>query len=236
MAPKSILAINVGKKAFDIEFEALTKDFQKFRLTVECKNDIYIAQTNFIHQWEQTLNAMLDHKRGARWANRKINDLMNRQALSQEVVSYLRKMISHRSGDITVEYQIADKWEIEQIMAANPRLRYEEAKLGTKTISHLDNIEVLYPENNLQDLFIKQAQTKIRALKECDITNCSLTRLQELKKYVYELSDNLSECQSTLDKAKRFLTHANLGKLLEVFDEGTPSHTALKGYLDNLYK
>ncbi|MHA2743439.1 hypothetical protein ACXZ7S_27045, partial [Vibrio harveyi] len=68
--------------AFDIEFDTLTKDFQQFRQTEECKTAIYEAKRK-LEQWEHSLTEMLNAKRGARWANTKLKSLMNRGNVTQ---------------------------------------------------------------------------------------------------------------------------------------------------------
>ncbi|HDY7474833.1 hypothetical protein [Vibrio vulnificus] len=224
-----------GKKAFDIEFDTLTKDFQQFRQTEECKTVIYEAKRK-LEQWEHSLTDMLKAKRGATWANTRLKSLMNRRNVTQGIIGHLNYMVKQRTGKIEVDHELTDKWEIEQIMSANPKLRYDEAKWVKKTIGHLEYLEALYPENDLQELFIKQAKTSLDAIKDCNPSQCSLSQLQELKKKANAMPDLIDKCENALSNAKQFLTRSNLDKLLPVFERRADDKKAFLCYLDNLYR
>lgn len=224
-----------GKKAFDIKFDTLTKDFQQFRQTEECKAVIYEAKIK-LEQWDNSLTEMLNAKRGARWANSKLKSLMNRGNVTQGVVDRLNYMVKQRSGKIEVDHELTDKWEIEQIMLANPKLRYDEARWVKKTIGHLDSLEALYPENDLQDLFIKQAQMSLKSIEDCEPSECALSKLQVLKKSANSMPALIDKCESALNNAKKFLTRSNLDKLLPALEGREDDGKAFLHYLDNLYR
>ncbi|MHA2743393.1 hypothetical protein ACXZ7S_26605, partial [Vibrio harveyi] len=187
-------------------------------------------------QWEHSLTEMLNAKRGARWANTKLKSLMNRGNVTQRIVGHLNYMVKQRSGKIEVDHELTDKWEIEQIMLANPKLRYDEAKWVKKTVGHLESLEALYPENDLQELFIKQAQMSLKSIEDCDPSKCSLSQLQVLKKSANGMPDLVDKCESALNNAKNFLTRSNLDKLLPIFEGREDDEKAFLRYLDNLYR
>lgn len=218
------LEINIGnkcgRKAFDVEFETLTREFQTFREREDGKATVYEAKKR-IKGWSTELNDLLNDKRGAIWANRNLKNILSKSVVGDRVARFLNEMIKRRSSLIEINHELTDKWEIDQQMAANPKMRYDEAKWIRKAIGSLDAFEALFPENDLQKLFIIQVQQEIKDLQECDPAKVSLSRLKYLTKAANDMPHRLELCRTTLRTARKFLSHSNLNQLLPAFEDHT---------------
>lgn len=224
-----------GSNAFDVEFEKLSKEFQNFRQIEECKVTINEAKTKTA-QWGIDLNRILNGKRGAKWASRQLKALVTGSIIGKATANYLNLMVKYRNATIEINEELTDKWEIAQRKKANPRMHFDELKWTKKSIGYLDQIEALFPENDLQHLIIKRTQKNIQLIEECDPYRMSLAQLTLIRKTANDIPKDMENCDLALIKAKQFLSHSNLKKLLPIFEDQVQFNHIDKSDFENFLK
>ncbi|RWX52844.1 hypothetical protein [Photobacterium chitinilyticum] len=206
-----------GKDLFEVEFETMTKDFRDFANGEEYKAVILQAK-GLTRQWMDALDTMLDAPGGAKWANAHLRTLTTRFA-NTAVMKSLTDMKRNRSPHIMVNRKLTNKWEIEQRQATNPGMTWEEACWVRESSGTINGLPALYLENDLQELFIKQAKRNIEEIDNFDILKMPLSQLRTMSKQANDIPILLERCEQALQIAIQFLRPANLRGLRRVISK-----------------
>ena len=199
---------NCGKNHFHIEFDQLSKAFERdIALHTYSEN---IGSTLIV--LELYRERMADARVGAQGADelyKKGQLLIKRTSGCPEAaLSIISKMIQNRSPNLLKNREASEK-EIDDLEAIQgnelPRPYYMEEKVG-----ELHGLSFLYAENDLRSLMIIDLEEGLKRLTELDVDNGEFKELKYWSSWCSDIDRKIENVLSLLESGRRLLNEANL--------------------------
>lgn len=205
-----------GKNTFGVDFQQQSNVFTRMVTEHNNRESLYLFQSHIEGHIEE-LKTLLSGNLGANEINKNAKALVTPEKNpSDTIIKEVRKIANTREGSIIIP-RVATEEEIEIIEASQkkplPRPHYVDDKTG-----YLRGIEIFYPENDLRELLIKDAQTNLRALKILDVDSATYSELQFWSKWCSDFESKISKAKTIIKHGTDLLQSDNLLKLTAFID------------------
>jgi hypothetical protein len=208
-----------GKTHFGVDFETLSRKFDRDMVNAERRETIIAAKAK-LYDWLSEANDLKDKDKGGSWIYKQIKatrDPVN--GLPRKVISALDKMIRDHSPIVTKQ-RLATKQE-KEIMMEMRSLKEEDAGgqvYVDDEIGSMEGLSVLYLENDIREILIKDVHSGLTQLQKVDVESASEHELRKWAKWANEVDNKLKKCRDIIKTGVRFFDTENISLLAEICD------------------
>lgn len=197
-----------GKKYFGVEFEALSKKFERY--VTESENRDRLWSFSFqLDELEQKLGDFRHQKRGADWVYKKSRPLVSLGGdCPNEIVHRISAMVKARTITLNLQRQATES-EIETLEAMQGR-KVQRPHILDEPIADIAGLQVLYPENNLRELLVTDLDTNIKSFKSKNIDSLTFEELRHWTKWVGSIENTIEKAENSVVLGNNLLSKNNL--------------------------
>lgn len=209
--PITNIGHNCGKRHFDVEFDQLSKAFEKdIALHTYREN---IGSTLIVLDLHKEKIASL--RSGAQGADTlyKKSRLLIRRTLGcpAAATSIISKMVRGRNPNISTEREASTK-EVNDLEAIQgkklPRPYYIEEKVG-----ELSGLSFLFEENSLRKLLVVDLEEGFKSLSQLDVDNGNFNELKRWSAWCSDIERKIENIESLIEIGAKLLQKDNLLKI-----------------------
>lgn len=219
-----------GKNHFKIEFEQLSKAFEKDVQMHNYRENIGIFLVRSDYYWDE-IRKIRNGSGGADSMYKTSKYLLSMSsACPEEAVSVFLSMVKRRDSNI-IKSRVATEQEandIEELQNKKlPRPYYVEERVG-----ELQGLAFLYPENNLRDLLVVDLEQGFKAIIDLDVDNGQFKDLKNWSEWCLSVEAKIERARQVVLLGVRLLNKANLEKIKELI-EGPSKKKEYQKFLDD---
>ncbi|MEZ0154718.1 MAG: hypothetical protein AB9Q22_07430 [Candidatus Reddybacter sp.] len=215
--PVTNIGHNCGKNHFDIEFDQLSKAFEK-DIALHTYRENIGSTLIVLDLHKEKIAEIRAGSQGADDLNKKAGWLTRRTSgCPESALSIFSRMIRSRNPNLNKEIEASGK-EIDDLEAIQgkklPRPYYLEEKVG-----ELDGFSFLYKENDLRSLIIIDLEQGFKALSGIDVDNGEFNELKRWSSWCSEIERKIDNVFSIVESGKRLLQKENLLQVSKVISD-----------------
>jgi hypothetical protein len=197
-----------GKKYFGVDFEELSKKFDRDIKEKEYREQLYSFSFQ-IEELERTICDLRKKERGADWVYKKTRPLVSTGKDCPEViVRQLSKMLRAGTNILSVQREATHE-EIQTLEAMQNR-KVLHPHFVEDPIAEIVGIQTLYPENDLKELLVRELEENLQVFKSKDIDTLSFDELRHWSKWVNSVENILEKSTIAVSLGNTLLSRSNL--------------------------
>ncbi|MFP2768071.1 hypothetical protein [Oceanisphaera sp. KMM 10153] len=205
---KTNIGHQCGTNHFNIDFQQLVNDFHKFMEFEVAKETILKTKSEY-SETKDKIDKILNGQRGAKWANKKLSQTFDKSKVGESAAKILSDLRRSSSGELYIQGK-ASEAEVEMQLKNNPKMHRDDAKFIDRSVGIVQYVDVIVERDKLKNLLITDSLEVLNAVFQCDIGNTSTPDLKSLAKKANQIQKNISESETFVLRAKKFLAHENL--------------------------
>ncbi|MGC2049783.1 MAG: hypothetical protein WA635_14380 [Gallionella sp.] len=197
-----------GKKYFGVDFEDLSKKFDRDIKEKEYRDQLYSFSFQ-IEELERTISDLRKKERGADWVYKKTRPLVSTGKDCPEViVRRISTMIKTGTNTLSVQRE-ATQEETETLEAMQNR-KVPRPHFIEEPIAEIDGIQTMYPENDLKELLVRDLEENLQVFKGKDIDSLSFDELRHWAKWINSVESILETATMAVSLGNTLLSRSNL--------------------------
>lgn len=206
-----------GKTYFGVDFQTLSRKFD--RDVKESENRERLWSFSFqLEELEKKINEIRSGGYGANWVHKYSQRLVTlNKGCPEEVAHRLTSMVKNRNSILTTQ-RIASDQEVEDIEAIEDR-KVQRPHYVEERVAEISGVEVLYPENDLRQLLVKDLESNLKDFKEKDISSMSYEELRQWAKWIGTVDTTFERAEVAVAQGRKLLNEDNLTPFLEVLED-----------------
>ncbi|MDD5383392.1 MAG: hypothetical protein PHG89_00755 [Gallionella sp.] len=209
-----------GKKYFGVDFETLSKRFERDITEKENRNRLFSFSFQ-IEDIEQTISDLRQKEHGANWVNKKTRQLISANKDCPEViVRRISAMLKTGTNILSIQRE-ATQEEIETLETMQGR-KIQRPYVIEEPIADIASIQALYPENDLKKLLVLDLEEPLKVFKGKDIDLLNFDELRHWAKWVNSVESTLEKAVTAVMLGNALLSRKNLepfSKILTTRDD-----------------
>lgn len=232
---KSGLKTNIGKDCgktyFGVDFETLSKKFDRDMAAAENRN--HLCSFGFeVDEIESQIDEMRRRPKGADWVHKKAQPLLKAGLGNPAmVVRLIEGMIKTGSNLLTKPREATDE-EIDALEVAQGR-KIQRPYIIEDHVAEIAGLQALYPENDLRALLVLDLTENLGKFKQLDIDCMTYEELRHWSKWTGTVETTLEKARMVIEAGNALLKPENLEPFLSVLPKGE-ERTSLRNYLKEL--
>lgn len=215
--PVTNIGHKCGKNHFDIEFDQLSKAFEKdIALHTYREN---IGNTLIVLDLhKEKITEIRNGSQGADSLFKKAQLLTKRTSGCPEAATLIfSKMIRSRNPNINTEREASGK-EIDDLEAIQVK-KLARPYYIEEVIGELAGLSFLYQENNLRSLVVVDLEEGFKGLGELNVDNGQLKDLKRWSSWCSDIERKIENVLSVIESGKRLLQKENLLQIAQVISD-----------------
>jgi hypothetical protein len=222
---QSNIGKDCGKKHFGVEFEELSRQFDRDLEAQENREQLSSAQFK-VEEQLQRISDIQQRERGANWVNRSLKSFWS--TLPRLVKDRVYGMVKSRDPKITVS-RLATSQELAILKEAKELDEGAKEAYITDTVGTLSGFTSLYKENDIRELLIVDLQSGLKGLLELDISSFTEFQLKKHVKWAGQVDSKFDKAEVVIGDANKFFQTTNLLQLLSIAQD-PEEQKVLKSY------
>lgn len=206
--PITNIGHNCGKSHFDVEFDQLSKVFEK-NIALHTYSENIRSTLKSLDFYKEKIASIRSGPQGADALYKKSLLLFKgKSGCPEAATSIISKMVRGRNSVISIEKEASRK-EIDYLEAIQgkklPRPYYIEEKVG-----ELSGLSFLFEENSLRDILVLDLDNSFKSLSELDVDNGSFNELKEWSAWCSVIERKIENIENLIDVGIKLLRKDNL--------------------------
>lgn len=198
-----------GKKHFSVEFESLSRDFDRYYRDYKTRERIEIFLRSIDSQFAIVKN--IEENFGSIDSAYKIQQFFKSKSKEcpETIVQQLAKMIKENDPNIYIDKRLSNKEiELRETIGQKNISRYERV-----AINRLIGLDFLYDYNDLR-LYATEFRKPVEEISKLDINSLTSKKLDYWSKKIGELDGILSQVRKIMQEGQNFLKLENIIKFI----------------------
>ncbi|MFM5728345.1 hypothetical protein ACET8R_17495 [Aeromonas veronii] len=230
--PITNIGHNCGKNHFDVEFDQLSKAFER-DISLHTYRENIGSTLIVLDLYKEKITSIRSGSQGADVLYKKSRLLAKGSSSCPEAAtSIISKMVRSRNPVITTERE-ASREEIDDLEVIQgkklPRPYYIEEKIG-----ELSGLSFLFEENCLRSILILDLEEGFKSLSELDIDNGSFNDLKRWSAWCFDIERKIEKTKSLIEIGRIFLQKDNLLKISEAISDKEQRYEYIRFVNENM--
>lgn len=222
-----------GKKYFGVDFEGLSKKFDRDIKEKENRDRLYSFSFQ-IEEVEQAISDLRKKEYGADWVNKKTRPLISAgKDCPEVVVRRISTMIKTGTNILSIQRE-ATLEEIETLEAMQSR-KIQRPHIIEESVAEIAGIQALYPEYDLKKLLVYDLGENLQAFKGKDIDSLSFDELRHWTKWVSSIENTLERAATAVTLGNTLLSRNNLEPFNQILTKREDANL-FRSYLKGLHE
>lgn len=197
-----------GKKYFGVDFEDLSKKFDRDIKEKEYREQLYSFSFQ-IEDLERTTSDLRKKEHGADWVYKKTRPLVfSGKGCPEVIVRRISTMIKTGTNFLSVQRE-ATQMEIETLEAMQNR-KVPRPHFVEEPVAEIGGIQTLYSEYDLKELLVRDLEENLQAFKSKDIDSLSFDELRHWSKWINSVENILEKATKAVSLGNTLLSRGNL--------------------------
>ncbi len=232
---KSGLVTNIGKdcgkKYFGVDFEVMTKNFER-DIAIQTNKNTLASFSVRIEEFEQEITILREGDRGADWIYKKSRPLITMgKGCPASVVRTVNEMLKSSSSTL-VKPREADENELAVAEQVQNR-KIPKPYFINESVAEIQGLRSLTNEYDLREIFVLDINDGIEKFKKINIDNLTYNELIIWSKWIVSLDKKLEIATESINHGLRLLTKSNLEPFEQLLSD-QKEKVEFKNYLKTL--
>lgn len=228
---KTNIGKDCGKTYFGVDFETLSKKFDRDMTAAENRN--HLCSFGFqVEELEAQIAEMRHRPKGADWVHKKAQPLLKAGPRSHATVFRLIEGMLKTGSNLLMKPREATDEEIDTLEAAQGR-KIQRPHIIEKPVAEIAGLQALYAENDLRSLLVLYLTVNLDKFKQLDIDCMTYEELRHWSKWTGTVEAVLEKARAAIEAGNALLKTENLEPFLSVLPKGE-ERTAFRNYLKEL--
>lgn len=215
--PITNIGHNCGKNHFDVEFDQLSKAFEK-DIALHTYRENIGSTLIVLDLYKEKISSIRSGTQGADVLYRKSRLLAKgTSGCPEEATSIISKMIRGRDPVISIERE-ASKKEIDDLEVIQgkklPRPYYIQEKVG-----ELSGLSFLFDENCLRSILVLDLEEGFKGLSKLDVDNGSFKELKRWSAWCSDIERKIENIEGLIEVGLKLFQKNNLLKISEAIPD-----------------
>ena len=225
------LGKDCGKKYFGIDFEIMSKKFDRDIIEAENRKRL-ISFSLQIEEIERTLLDLRRKPRGADWVYKKTRPLVSsNKGCPEVIVRQISTMLKNGTNSLIIEREAttSEVSALEAVQGKKLQLPY----IISESVAVIDGLQALYPENDLRQMLVFELEENIRTFKDKNIDSLSYNELRDLTKWADSVEKTMEKVVNSVALGCNLLAQSNIEKFNRIL-MNQEDRLLLRAYLNDL--
>ncbi|MFM4831267.1 hypothetical protein [Aeromonas media] len=215
--PITNIGHNCGKNHFDVEFDQLSKAFER-DIALHTYRENIGSTLIVLDLYKEKISSIRSGTQGADALYRKSRLLAKgTSGCPEEATSIISKMIRGRDPVISIERE-ASKKEVDDLEVIQgkklPRPYYIQEKVG-----ELSGLSFLFEENCLRSILVLDLEEGFKGLSKLDVDNGSFKELKRWSAWCYDIERKIENIEGLIEVGLKLFQKNNLLKISEAIPD-----------------